>query len=189
LLLAFSTASSSATLPVSMDAATEPPRCSRTRSRASCSSGATINKNGSAIYKAVTAIFLARLYGCVRPGAMLAIVAGVDRGGVRRRRRAGSSLVTTLIVLDAIGLGSQRRRRHRARRRGGSALDMCRSLVNTMAISSGASWIAQSQRIATRASKRSQRRSCNLPPRHLLRAEAAETDTTRRGVVSRCYFR
>jgi Na+/H+-dicarboxylate symporter len=70
--------------------------------------GATLNKNGAAVYKAVTAVLLAHAYGLGLGAAQYAtivltsVVAAFAGAGV-----PGSSLVTTLIVLNAIGLGPQ----------------------------------------------------------------------------------
>jgi Na+/H+-dicarboxylate symporter len=106
LLVAFSTSSSNATLPVSLEVAEEnlgvPPEVASFV----LPLGATLNLNGGAVYKALTGVFVAQVYGiplgvetCVTivVASTLAAVAGV---GV-----PGSSLVTTLIVLQAIGLG------------------------------------------------------------------------------------
>ena len=145
LLLAFSTASSSATLPVSMDAATSRLGISNEVASFVLPSGATINKNGSAIYKAVTAIFLARLYGMqLGPGAMLAIVLASTAAAFAGAGVPGSSLVTTLIVLDAIGLGSHAAAGIALVAAVDRPLDMCRSLVNTMSNLVGAAWIGRS---------------------------------------------
>ena len=63
LLLAFSTASSSVTLPVSIAAARERVGVSNEVASFVLPTGTTLNKNGAAIYKAVTAVFLAHVYG------------------------------------------------------------------------------------------------------------------------------
>jgi len=133
LLLAFSTASSSATLPVSMEAATSRLGVSNEVASFVLPAGATINKNGSAIYKAVAAVFLARLYGLeLGPGAMLAIVLASTAAAFAGAGVPGSSLVTTLIVLDAIGLGAHAAAGIALVAAVDRPLDMCRSLVNTM---------------------------------------------------------
>jgi Na+/H+-dicarboxylate symporter len=144
LLLAFSTASSSATLPVSMDAATSRLGVSNEVASFVLPSGATLNKNGSAVYKAVTAVFLARLYGLeLGPGAMLAIVLASTAAAFAGAGVPGSSLVTTLIVLDAIGLGAHAAAGIALVAAIDRPLDMCRSLVNTMSNLVGAVWIAR----------------------------------------------
>lgn len=146
LLLAFSTASSSATLPVSMSAARNRLGISNEIVSFMLPAGATLNKNGAAVYKAVTAVFIAQLYGiALGPGmivtiVLMSVVAAFAGPGV-----PGSSLVTTLIVLNAMGLGP-----HAAE---GIALvvgvdrplDMCRSTVNTIGNLVGASVVARSE--------------------------------------------
>jgi Na+/H+-dicarboxylate symporter len=69
LVLAFSTASSNATLPVSIAAARDRLHISPDVAGFVLPAGASINKNGAAAYKAVTAVFLAQLYGFPRAPA------------------------------------------------------------------------------------------------------------------------
>jgi Na+/H+-dicarboxylate symporter len=132
LLLAFSTASSTAALPVSMAAAG---RLGVPRDVAGFAlpTGTTINKNGAAAYKAVTAVFIAQLAGMhlglvelLTIGALSAAAAFAGAGV------PGSSLVTTMIVLNALGL-------HEGAAAGialvagvDRPLDMCRTTVNTI---------------------------------------------------------
>ncbi len=107
-LLGFATASSNATLPVSLEVAEKKLGVSNHLTSFVLPVGATLNMNGSALYKGLTVVFLAQVYG-VPLGApeygtiivtsTLAAFAGV---GV-----PGSSLVTTLIVLSSIGMGAQ----------------------------------------------------------------------------------
>ncbi len=107
-LLAFSTASSNATLPVSRDVVERKLGISNRVASFVIPAGATLNMNGSALYKGVTAVFILQVYGLpfgieelmiILVTATAAAVAGV---GI-----PGSSLVTTLIVLNALGLGPQ----------------------------------------------------------------------------------
>lgn len=132
LLLAFSTASSNVTLPVSMAAATGRLGVSNEIASFVLPAGTTLNKNGSAVYKAVTAVFIARLYGVeLGAGGLVTIVLASTAAAFAGAGVPASSLVTTLIVLNAIGLGP--------RAASGIALvagidrplDMCRTTVNT----------------------------------------------------------
>ena len=146
LLLAFSTASSSATLPVSMEAATTRLGVSNEVASFLLSAGATLNKNGSAVYKAVTAVFLARLYGMdLGASAMLAVVLASTAAAFAGAGVPGSSLVTTLIVLDAIGLGSHAAAGIALVAAVDRPLDMCRSLVNTASNLVGSMWISRTE--------------------------------------------
>jgi Na+/H+-dicarboxylate symporter len=146
LLFAFSTASSNATLPVSMAAARDRIGISNGIASFVLPAGATINKNGSAIYKAVTAVFIAQLYGVtLGPGQIVAIVLMSTFAAFAGAGVPGSSLVTTLIVLNAIGLGSQAAAGIALVASVDRPLDMCRTTVNTIGNLVGATVIARSE--------------------------------------------
>jgi len=146
-LLAFSTASSNAALPVSMESAHDRLGVPNDIVSFVLPAGASMNKNGSAAYKAVTAVFIAHLYGLsLTAGLMLTIVLMSTMAAFAGAGVPGSSLVTTLIVLNGIGLGP--------RAAAGIALvaavdrpiDMCRTAVNTISNLVGAAWLARSER-------------------------------------------
>ena len=146
LLFAFSTASSNATLPVSMAAARNRLGVSNEVVSFVLPAGATINKNGSAIYKAVTAVFIAQLYGLAPgPGQVVAIVLMSTLAAFAGAGVPGSSLVTTLIVLNAIGLGPQAAAGIALVTSVDRPLDMCRSTVNTIGNLIGTAVIARSE--------------------------------------------
>ena len=147
LLFAFSTASSNATLPVSMAAARSRLGISNEVVSFVLPAGATINKNGSAIYKAVTAVFIAQMYGlALGSGQIVAIVMMSTLAAFAGAGVPGSSLVTTLIVLNAIGLGPQAAAGIALVTSVDRPLDMCRSTVNTIGNLVGAAWIARTER-------------------------------------------
>ncbi len=146
IMLAFSTASSSVTLPVSMAAARERVGISNGIVSFVLPAGVTLNKNGAAVYKAVTAVFIARLYGLeLGVAQQLTIVLTSTLAAFAGAGVPGSSLVTTLIVLNAMGLGP-----HAA---AGIALvvgvdrplDMCRAAVNVTGNLIGAAWVARTE--------------------------------------------
>jgi Na+/H+-dicarboxylate symporter len=146
LLFAFSTASSNATLPVSMAAARDRVGVSNEIASFVLPAGATINKNGSAIYKAVTAVFIAQLYGVtLGPGQVVAIILMSTFAAFAGAGVPGSSLVTTLIVLNAIGLGPQAAAGIALVASVDRPLDMCRTTVNTIGNLVGATVIARSE--------------------------------------------
>jgi len=146
LLFAFSTASSNATLPVSMAAARNRLGVSNEVVSFVLPAGATINKNGSAIYKAVTAVFIAQLYGlALGSGQVVAIVMMSTLAAFAGAGVPGSSLVTTLIVLNAIGLGPQAAAGIALVTSVDRPLDMCRSTVNTIGNLIGTVVIARSE--------------------------------------------
>jgi Na+/H+-dicarboxylate symporter len=149
LFLAFSTASSNATLPVSMAAATDRLGVPGDITSFVLPAGASLNKNGSAAYKAVTAVFIAHLYGLpLGAAAMITIVLMATIAAFAGAGVPGSSLVTTLIVLNAIGLGPRAAAGMALVAAIDRPLDMCRSAVNTMSNLVGAAWVAKTERLA-----------------------------------------
>jgi len=143
LLLAFSTASSSVTLPVSMNAARQRLGIPAEVVSFVLPAGTTLNKNGAAVYKAATAVFLANLYGVeLGPAQLLTIVLTTIVASSAGAGVPGSSLVTTLIVLNAIGLGPNAAAGIALVAGIDRALDMCRTTVNTFSNLVGAAWIA-----------------------------------------------
>jgi DAACS family dicarboxylate/amino acid:cation (Na+ or H+) symporter len=152
ILLAFSTASSSVTLPVSLAAARERLNVSPAVASFVLPIGTTLNKNGAAVYKAATAVFLAHLYGMDLGAGQLAtivlttIVASSAGAGV-----PGSSLVTTLIVLNAIGLGANASAGIALIAGIDRPLDMCRTAVNTFSNLVGTAVVARAEGESVRA--------------------------------------
>lgn len=110
ILTAFSTASSTATLPVTMECAEVKAGVSRRSTEFVLPLGATINMDGTALYEAAAAIFIAQAYAMVDPTYVLtfdkqviiAITATLAAIGAAGIPEAG--LVTMLIVLNAVGL-------------------------------------------------------------------------------------
>lgn len=109
-LTAFSTASSTATLPVSMECAEANAGVSRRSTEFVLPLGATINMDGTALYEAAGAIFIAQAYSVVDPSfeltgiaqvtiAITATLAAIGAAGIPE-----AGLVTMLIVLNAVGL-------------------------------------------------------------------------------------
>ena len=105
LLTAFSTASSSATLPVTMDCLEKNVGASNKISSFVLPLGATVNMNGTALYECVAAMFLAQAYGLELSFAMqfsvvlIALVTSIGVAGI-----PSASLVAIAIILGAIGL-------------------------------------------------------------------------------------
>lgn len=101
---AFATASSSATLPLTMEGVERAGVSSRS-SRFVLPVGATVNMDGSALYEAVAAVFIAQAWGIeLSVSALFAlfIVATVSTIGAAGIPEAG--LVTMVVVLQAVGL-------------------------------------------------------------------------------------
>ncbi len=105
LLTAFSTASSSATLPVTMECAVDRAKVKKESVEFVIPLGATINMDGTALYEAVAAIFIAQVIGIElswMQQATVAITATLAAIGAAGIPEAG--LVTMVIVLNAVGL-------------------------------------------------------------------------------------
>ena len=150
LLLAFSTASSNAALPVSMAAARDRLAIPGEIVGFVLPAGASLNKNGAAAYKAVAAVFLAHIYGLpLTPGMMLTIASTATLAAFAGTGVPGSSLITTMIVLNAIGLGPRAAAGIALIAAVDRPLDMCRTAVNTIGNLVGAAWIARTERDAT----------------------------------------
>ena len=104
LLNAFSTASSSATLPLTMEGTEENGISNRTSSFV-LPLGATINMDGTALYEAVAAMFIAQVYGITLGPIeqivifLTATIAAIGAAGIPE-----AGLVTMVIVLKAVGL-------------------------------------------------------------------------------------
>ena len=149
LVLAFSTASSSVTLPVSMTAARERLHIPAEVVSFVLPAGTTLNKNGAAVYKAATAVFLANLYGVdLGLGQLVTIVLTTIVASSAGAGVPGSSLVTTLIVLNAIGLGPNAASGIALVAGIDRPLDMVRTTVNTFSNLVGAAWVARGSRVA-----------------------------------------
>jgi Na+/H+-dicarboxylate symporter len=105
LLTAFSTASSTATLPITMKCAVDKAKISRQSVEFVIPLGATINMDGTALYEAAAAIFIAQAIGfdlTITSQLVIAITATMAAIGAAGIPEAG--LVTMVIVLNAVGL-------------------------------------------------------------------------------------
>jgi len=105
LLTAFSTASSAATLPVTMDCAINKAGISKRSTKFVMPIGATINMDGTALYEAGAALFIAQAIGIgLDPieQIIVAITATLAAIGAASIPEAG--LVTMVIVLNAVDL-------------------------------------------------------------------------------------
>ncbi len=105
LLTAFSTASSSATLPLTLNCAEQNAGLPQRVSRFVLPLGATVNMDGTALYEAVAAVFIAQSYGIELGGWHLVVIfvtatlAAVGAAGIPE-----AGLTTMVLVLTAVGL-------------------------------------------------------------------------------------
>ena len=145
LLTAFSTASSSATLPMTLDCVQKAGVSNRTRSFV-LPLGATVNMDGTALYECVAALFIAQAYGLALSievqftVVLLALLTSIGVAGI-----PAASLVAITIILTAIGLPLEAIGLILVTDR---ILDMFRTAVNVYSDSCAAVIIAKSEKEA-----------------------------------------
>jgi len=136
LLTAFSTASSSATLPITMECVEKRAGVSNRTTSFVLPLGATVNMDGTALYECVAAMFIAQAYGIELGFAtqftivLVALLTSIGVAGI-----PAASLVAITIILTAIGLPIEAVGLILAVDR---VLDMCRTSVNVFSDSCGA---------------------------------------------------
>ena len=128
LLLAFSTSSSAAVMPLSIKTAEDKLGVRPSVSQFVIPLGATINMNGTALYQAVATIFLAQVYGIdLSTGSMALVVAMAVGASIGSPATPGVGIVILAMVLQTVGvppsgialiMGVDR------------ILDMCRTAIN-----------------------------------------------------------
>ena len=143
ILTAFSTSSSSATLPTTLKVAEENLGVPRRVSRFVCTLGATANMNGTALFEGVTVLFLAQFFGVdLGLGQQVTILLLCILGGIGAAGVPGGSLPVIAMILvmygipaEGIGLilGVDR------------FLDMCRTCVNVTGDLVGAVVVGQGE--------------------------------------------
>jgi Na+/H+-dicarboxylate symporter len=128
LLLAFSTSSSAAVMPLSIKTAEDRLAVRPSVAQFVIPLGATINMNGTALYQGVAALFLAQVYGIdiTLPGMALIVVTAVG-ASIGAPATPGVGIVVLSMVLGSVGIppsgialimGVDR------------ILDMCRTAIN-----------------------------------------------------------
>jgi Na+/H+-dicarboxylate symporter len=106
-LVGFSTSSSSATLPVTMEVAQEKLGVSRETSSFVLPLGATINLDGTALYQAVAVMFIAQIYGVpMGVGEQLTIVLTATLASIGAAGVPSAGIITLILVLQSVGLGA-----------------------------------------------------------------------------------
>ena len=104
-LLAFSTSSSAATLPVTMERVTEHMGVEEEVSSFVLPIGATINMDGTSLYQAVAAVFIAQAFGMdLSFGAQLGIIATATLASIGSAAVPGAGMVMLVIVLAQAGI-------------------------------------------------------------------------------------
>lgn len=142
-LIAFSTSSSSATLPVSMECTEENLGVSNQITSFVLPLGATINMDGTALYQAVAAIFIAQIYNIpLDIGQQLTIILTATLASIGTPGTPGVGIIMLIMVLTSVGLPPE-----------GIAiilgvdrlLDMCRTVLNVTGDMCGATIVAVSE--------------------------------------------
>lgn len=143
ILTAFSTSSSAATLPKTMDCVQNRSGVSSKVSSFTLPLGATVNMDGTALYECVAAIFIAQAYGMELSFqvqftvVIVALMTSIGVAGI-----PSASLVAIVLILSTIGLPLEAVGLILAVDR---VLDMCRTSVNVFSDSCAAVMIAKSE--------------------------------------------
>ncbi len=147
LLTAFSTASSSATLPLTMETVEERSGVSKKTCSFTLPLGATVNMDGTALYECVVVLFIAQLYASTGQVALdlgqqllvvfLALTTSIGVAGI-----PAASLVAIAVILPAVGLPVEAIGVVWVTDR---ILDMCRTSVNVFSDTVGAVIISSSE--------------------------------------------
>jgi Na+/H+-dicarboxylate symporter len=105
MITAFSTASSSATLPISLKVAEQNLKLPPKIARFVLTVGATANQNGTALFEGVTVLFLAQFFGIELSLAQQVLVLGVCvLGGVGTAGVPAGSIPVIMMILGMIGV-------------------------------------------------------------------------------------
>lgn len=142
-MLAFSTSSSAATLPVTMERCEDHLGLSKEISSFVLPLGATINMDGTSLYQAVAAVFIAQAFGVdLDLSQQLTIVLTATLASVGAAAVPGAGLVMLVIVLGAVGMDPEGVALIFAVDR---ILDMLRTVVNVTGDATVATVIASSE--------------------------------------------
>jgi proton glutamate symport protein len=145
-LVAFSTSSSSATLPVTMEVAQEKLGVSRPVASFVLPLGATINMDGTAMYQAIAVMFIAQIYGVpLGVGDQLTIVMMATLASIGAAGVPGAGIIMLIMVLNQVGLGAQAQAGIALILGVDRILDMLRTAVNVTGDLSVASSIARTE--------------------------------------------
>ncbi len=142
-MLAFSTSSSAATLPVTMERCEDHLGVSEEISSFVLPLGATINMDGTSLYQAVAAVFIAQAFGIdLDLTQQLTIVLTATLASIGAAAVPGAGLVMLVIVLGAVGMDPEGVALIFAVDR---ILDMLRTVVNVTGDATVATVIASSE--------------------------------------------
>jgi proton glutamate symport protein len=141
-LLAFSTSSSAATLPVTMERVEEHLGVDEEVASFVLPIGATINMDGTSLYQAVAAVFIAQAFGMdLSLGAQLGIIVTATLASIGSAAVPGAGMVMLVIVLGQAGIPEAGLALIFAIDR---PLDMCRTTINVTGDAAVAMIVAKS---------------------------------------------
>ena len=146
LLVAFSTSSSAATLPVTMKTVRERVGVSRRVSSFTLPMGATVNMDGTAVMECVGALFIAQALGAdIGVGTQIIVVLTALLASIGAAAVPSAGLVVIFIILGAIGIGDnpQAMLIVAAMLSIDRPLDMCRTAVNVYSDSCAAAVVGK----------------------------------------------
>jgi len=145
-LLAFSTSSSAATLPVTMERVEEHIGVDKEVSSFVLPVGATINMDGTSLYQAVAAVFIAQALGFDLTFAdQLTIIITALLASIGSAAVPGAGMVMLVIVLEAVGFPADKLAIGLALIFAvDRPLDMCRTVINVTGDATVASLVAKS---------------------------------------------
>ena len=142
-LLAFSTSSSAATLPVTMECVEEELGVRKEVASFVLPIGATINMDGTSLYQAVAAVFIAQAFGMDLDFAtQMGIVATATLASIGSAAVPGAGMVMLIIVLAQAGIPEAGLALIFAVDR---PLDMCRTVINVTGDAMVSLWVNKSQ--------------------------------------------
>jgi proton glutamate symport protein len=145
-LIAFSTSSSSATLPVTMEAAEEDLGVSNSVASFVLPLGATVNMDGTALYQGVAVVFIAQVYGiALGMDELLTIVLTATLASIGAAGVPSAGIITLILVLQSVGLAGQAAAGIALILGVDRILDMVRTAVNVTGDLSCAAFVARSE--------------------------------------------
>jgi Na+/H+-dicarboxylate symporter len=105
MLLAFSTSSSAAVMPLTLQTAEDELGVSSSISRFLIPLGATINMNGTALYQGVATVFLAQVFDVdLSTGALVFVVVTAVAASIGSPATPGTGIVILAMVLEGVGI-------------------------------------------------------------------------------------
>lgn len=142
-MVAFSTSSSAATLPVTLKQCTQKLKISRSVANFVLPVGVTINMDGSSFYQAVSAVFIAQVFGLdLTLSQQVTIVLTATLASIGAPGVPGGAVIMLVIVLSSVGIPAEGLALIMGVER---PLDMMRTIANVTGDSAVTSIVASSE--------------------------------------------